>query len=81
MTNNELTLRYGCNPHQVPAKVYTKSGILPFTVLNGDQDTLTYLMPSIPGSLSKNLSRFSCSQPQPLSNTLALLELPLAAIK
>jgi phosphoribosylaminoimidazolecarboxamide formyltransferase/IMP cyclohydrolase len=35
MTNNELTLRYGCNPHQTPAKVLMKSGELPFRVLNG----------------------------------------------
>jgi phosphoribosylaminoimidazolecarboxamide formyltransferase/IMP cyclohydrolase len=35
MTNNELILRYGCNPHQIPAKVYTKGGTLPFKVLNG----------------------------------------------
>ncbi len=31
--NNELELRYGCNPHQVPARV--RAGRLPFTVLNG----------------------------------------------
>jgi phosphoribosylaminoimidazolecarboxamide formyltransferase/IMP cyclohydrolase len=35
MTNNELTLRYGCNPHQIPAKVYMQNGTLPFQVLNG----------------------------------------------
>src|SRR6266567_4661242 len=35
MTNNELTLRYGCNPHQIPAKVFMKNGTLPFKVLNG----------------------------------------------
>jgi phosphoribosylaminoimidazolecarboxamide formyltransferase/IMP cyclohydrolase len=35
MTNKELALRYGCNPHQIPAKVYTKNGTLPFKVLNG----------------------------------------------
>src|SRR5262244_1042735 len=35
MTNNELTLRYGCNPHQIPAKVFMPSGNLPFRVLNG----------------------------------------------
>ncbi|GHO84570.1 phosphoribosylaminoimidazolecarboxamide formyltransferase [Dictyobacter formicarum] len=35
MTNNELSLRYGCNPHQKPARVFTKNGELPFTVLNG----------------------------------------------
>src|SRR5579859_7579351 len=33
--NNELILRYGCNPHQTPAKVYRRNGSLPFSVLNG----------------------------------------------
>ena len=32
---NELPLRYGLNPYQVPAKVSRKDGTLPFTVLNG----------------------------------------------
>lgn len=32
---NELTLKYGCNPNQKPARVYMKEGELPFTVLNG----------------------------------------------
>lgn len=35
MAENELTLKYGCNPHQAPARVYRKEGPLPFTVLNG----------------------------------------------
>ncbi len=35
MTNSELTLRYGCNPYQQPAKVFSQHGELPFTVLNG----------------------------------------------
>ncbi len=30
----ELTLKYGCNPNQVPARVFADGG-LPFTVLNG----------------------------------------------
>ena len=33
--NNEIELRYGCNPHQKPAKIYVKSGKLPITVRNG----------------------------------------------
>lgn len=33
--HTELTLRYGCNPHQKPARVYAKQGTLPFQVLNG----------------------------------------------
>ncbi len=32
---NEITLRYGCNPHQKPARVYVKEGTLPIQVLNG----------------------------------------------
>ncbi len=32
---NELTLRYGCNPHQAPSRIYSSSGALPITVLNG----------------------------------------------
>ena len=31
----EMELRYGCNPHQKPARVYAKVGDLPFRVLNG----------------------------------------------
>lgn len=31
----ELSLRYGCNPHQVPARVYTRGEQLPFHVVNG----------------------------------------------
>ncbi|HEY32501.1 MAG TPA: phosphoribosylaminoimidazolecarboxamide formyltransferase [Dehalococcoidia bacterium] len=34
MTQEEMALRYGCNPHQVPARVYSE-GALPFSVLNG----------------------------------------------
>lgn len=32
---NELKLRYGCNPHQAPARVFCKQGELPITVLSG----------------------------------------------
>ena len=32
---NELTLKYGCNPNQQPARVFMEKGCLPFTVLNG----------------------------------------------
>lgn len=31
----ELSLRYGCNPHQTPARVFVTQGELPFAVLNG----------------------------------------------
>ncbi|CAB1244838.1 Bifunctional purine biosynthesis protein PurH [Clostridiaceae bacterium BL-3] len=35
MKNNELILKYGCNPHQKPARVYMKKGELPFRIING----------------------------------------------
>jgi phosphoribosylaminoimidazolecarboxamide formyltransferase/IMP cyclohydrolase len=35
MTEKELTLRYGCNPHQTPARIYAKEGVLPISFLNG----------------------------------------------
>jgi phosphoribosylaminoimidazolecarboxamide formyltransferase/IMP cyclohydrolase len=33
--NQEISLRYGCNPHQVPASVRMEEGNLPIQVLNG----------------------------------------------
>lgn len=35
MSDNEIILRYGFNPHQKPARIYAKKGNLPFRVLNG----------------------------------------------
>lgn len=35
MSHHELTLRYGCNPHQKPARVFMKEGALPLKVLSG----------------------------------------------
>ncbi len=32
---NELKLRYGCNPHQAPARIYTRDRSLPLQVLSG----------------------------------------------
>jgi phosphoribosylaminoimidazolecarboxamide formyltransferase/IMP cyclohydrolase len=35
VSEKEIILRYGFNPHQKPARIYTKKGELPFKVLNG----------------------------------------------
>lgn len=35
MADNEITLRYGFNPHQKPARIYSKRGALPFKIING----------------------------------------------
>jgi len=43
MDNKEILLKYGCNPHQVPAKVYVRSGVLPIKVLNGQPGYINLL--------------------------------------
>ena len=40
MENNELILRYGCNPHQAPARIFSRTGSLPIKVLNGREEEL-----------------------------------------
>ncbi|PIU62655.1 MAG: 5-aminoimidazole-4-carboxamide ribonucleotide transformylase [Armatimonadetes bacterium CG07_land_8_20_14_0_80_40_9] len=35
MKENEIILRYGCNPHQTPARIYSKGEGLPIKVLGG----------------------------------------------
>jgi phosphoribosylaminoimidazolecarboxamide formyltransferase/IMP cyclohydrolase len=35
MSEKEIILRYGFNPHQKPARIFTKKGTLPFNVVNG----------------------------------------------
>ena len=48
----ELELKYGCNPNQKPAKIFTNDGRdLPIRVLNGRPGYINLLMRSTPGSL------------------------------
>ena len=39
----ELTLRYGMNPHQVPARAFVEAGALPFAVRNGSPGFINLL--------------------------------------
>lgn len=39
----ELTLKYGCNPNQVPARIYMEEGQLPVTVLGGRPGYINFL--------------------------------------
>ena len=43
MTPRQLTLRYGCNPHQTPARAAAPSGQLPITVLAGSPGYINLL--------------------------------------
>lgn len=40
---SELTLRYGMNPHQTPARLFVAEGELPLTVLNGSPGFINLL--------------------------------------
>lgn len=42
-SHSQLTLRYGMNPHQAPAQIYTMQGELPLKVLNGSPGTINLL--------------------------------------
>ena len=42
-THSQLSLRYGVNPHQTPARIYTMAGELPLQVLNGSPGTINLL--------------------------------------
>lgn len=39
----ELALKYGCNPNQVPARIYMEEGELPVTVLGGRPGYINFL--------------------------------------
>lgn len=43
MTHQQMALKYGCNPHQTPARVYSRSGPLPVRVLNGNPGYINLL--------------------------------------
>lgn len=40
---NQLPLKYGCNPNQVPARIFVQQGELPLTVLNGKPGYINFL--------------------------------------
>ena len=82
---NEIELKYGCNPNQIPARVYADGG-LPFTVLNGRPGYINLLdalnswqlvrelkaMSGLPAAASfKHVSPAGAALGLPLSDTLA----------
>ncbi|MGI6124094.1 MAG: phosphoribosylaminoimidazolecarboxamide formyltransferase [Acetivibrionales bacterium] len=38
----ELNIKYGCNPHQKPSRVYIKNGELPLSILNGNPSYINF---------------------------------------
>lgn len=55
MMNDEILLRYGCNPHQIPARVFKRNTDLPFKVLNGSVRYINLLDARSPCSGGKAL--------------------------
>lgn len=43
MNNSEVVLKYGCNPHQKPAKIYVQNKELPFKILNGNPGYINFM--------------------------------------
>ncbi|WBW97226.1 phosphoribosylaminoimidazolecarboxamide formyltransferase [Oceanirhabdus sp. W0125-5] len=43
MKNSQLILKYGCNPHQKSAKIFTNNNSLPFKVLNGAPGYINFM--------------------------------------
>jgi phosphoribosylaminoimidazolecarboxamide formyltransferase/IMP cyclohydrolase len=43
MLNNEIILKYGCNPHQKPARIFTENKALPITILNGRPGYINFM--------------------------------------
>lgn len=43
MKNSEILLKYGCNPHQKPARIYTRDRDLPLKILNGNPGYINFM--------------------------------------
>lgn len=39
---DDLIIKYGCNPHQKPSRVYNKNGKLPLTIINGNPSYINF---------------------------------------
>lgn len=43
MAEKSINLKYGCNPYQIPARIYASKNQLPFDVLNGSPGYINFL--------------------------------------
>lgn len=43
MSNSEISLKYGCNPHQKPARIFSKNKELPIKILNGNPGYINFM--------------------------------------
>ena len=47
MSDYALPLKYGCNAHQIPARIYREEGALPIDILNGEPGYINFLVMSL----------------------------------
>ena len=81
----ELSLKYGCNPNQKPARIFMENGELPIEVLNGRPGYINFLdalnawqlvkelkkATGLPAAASfKHVSPAGAAVAEPLSDTL-----------
>lgn len=43
MKQNEIILKYGCNPYQKPSRIFSETGELPIEVLNGNPGYINFM--------------------------------------
>lgn len=43
MGSSDIVLKYGCNPHQKPARLYSENKTLPFKILNGTPGYINFM--------------------------------------
>ena len=56
----EIPLKYGCNPHQLPARIYSTQGDLPLEVLNGRPGYINFLDALNSWQLVRELKAATC---------------------
>ena len=71
MPESEITLRYGMNPHQTPAKAFVDQGTLPFEVRNGSPGFINLLDALNSWQLVRELRAATGMPPRPRSSTSA----------
>ncbi|HAZ20500.1 MAG TPA: phosphoribosylaminoimidazolecarboxamide formyltransferase [Clostridiales bacterium] len=78
----ELTLKYGCNPNQIPAKIYRDNGELPIEILSGKPGYINFLDAFNSYQLVKELSEAlhmpAATSFKHVSPTSAAVGLPLS---
>lgn len=75
---NELSLKYGCNPNQKPARIFMTEGELPIEVLNGKPGYINFCDAFNSWQLVRALKK-ATGLPQQRPSSTFLRPVPLSA--